>query len=99
VKGGEKGAGEAGEKKGHVKGGAEDKAGMKAREREGERGSWCPRPHDLFVARPAPASIAAAEKRSLSYQTPQSVHGVRKGGAKTLLLTMHYGDKKNGRGE
>jgi len=42
------------------------------------------------------ASIAAAEKRPLSYQTPQSVYMVRNCGAQTLPLTMHYGGKKIG---
>jgi len=43
------------------------------REREGVgRGSWCP--HPMTRLHHAPASIAADEKRPLSYHTPQSVH-------------------------
>ena len=41
------------------------------------------------------ASIAAAEKRPLSYQTPQSVAWFETG-AQTLPLTMHYWGKKIG---
>jgi len=61
----------------------------------GGRGSSCPSPHDMFGPRPCHyiVSIAAAEKRPLSYQTPQSVHMVRNSGAQTLPLTMHYGVK------
>jgi len=44
----------------------------------------------------APASIAAAKKCPLSYQTPQSVRMVRNCGAQTLPLAMHYGGKKLG---
>jgi len=40
------------------------------------------------------ASIAAAEKRPLSYQTPQSVHRAQNCGVQTLPLTMHYGGEK-----
>jgi len=40
------------------------------------------------------ASIAAVEKRPLSYQTPQSVHRARNCGVQTLPLTMHYGGEK-----
>jgi len=43
------------------------------------------------------ASIAAAKKRPLSYQTPQSVHRARNCGVQTLPLTMHYGGGKLGR--
>jgi len=53
-------------------------------------------PPPMTCLRHAPAGIAAAEKRPLSYQTPQSVHMVRKCGAQTLPLTMHYGGKKFG---
>jgi len=42
------------------------------------------------------ASIAAVEKRPLSYQTPQSVCRARNCGAQTLPLTMHYGGKNWG---
>jgi len=42
------------------------------------------------------ASIAAAEKRPLSYQTPQSVHRVWNCGDQTLPLTMHYGGETLG---
>jgi len=43
------------------------------------------------------ASIAAAEKRPLSYQMPQSVHRARNCGVQTLPLTMHYGGEKLGK--
>jgi len=36
------------------------------------------------------AIIAAAEKRPLSYQAPQSVHSGRNCDVQTLPLTMHY---------
>jgi len=42
---------------------------------KGWEGNWCPSP--MTCLRHAPASIAAAEKRPLSYQMPQSVHMVR----------------------
>jgi len=42
------------------------------------------------------ASIAAAEKRPLSYKTSQSVHMLRNCGAQTLPLTTHYGGEKLG---
>ena len=55
-------------------------------------------PPHVTCLRHAPASIAAAEKCPLSYQTPQSVRMVRNCGAQTLqLLTMHYGGKKLGK--
>ena len=41
-------------------------------------------------------STAAAEKRPLSYQTPQSVHRAQNCGVQTLPLTMHYGGGKLG---
>ena len=72
-----------------VEGGEGGKEGMKGREREGVvRGNWCPPPPTTCL-RHAPARLAAAEKRPLSYQTPQSVRMVRNCGAQTLLLTMH----------
>jgi len=43
------------------------------------------------------ASIAASEKRPLSYQTPQSVHRAQNFGVQTLPLTMHYGGEKLGK--
>jgi len=54
-----------------------------------------PPPHLICLCH-APVSIAAAEKRPLSYQTPQSVHMVRNCGAQTLPLTMHSGGKRFG---
>jgi len=56
-------------------------------------------PHDLFAPSPCQyiASIAAAEKRPLSYQTPQSVHMVRNCAAQTMSLTLHYGGKNGGK--
>jgi len=51
--------------------------GVKEREDEGKGKGWggelVPPPH-MTCLRHAPASIEAAEKRPLSYQTPQSVH-------------------------
>ena len=67
--------------------------GMKGREKEGVEGSWSPTSTCL---RHAPTSIAAAEKRPLSYQTLQSVDMVRNCSAQTLPVTMHYGSKKLG---
>jgi len=61
----------------------------------GWEGELVPAP-PMTCLRHAPASIATAEKRPLSYQTPQSVHMVRNCGAQTLPLTMHYGGKKLG---
>ena len=43
------------------------------------------------------ASIVAAEKRPLSYQTPQYVRWARNCGVETLPLTMHYGDEQLGK--
>ena len=78
-----------------MEGGDGGKEGMKGREMvRGGRGAGAP--HMTFL-RHAPASIAAPEKRPLSYQTLQSVHMVRNCGALTLPLTMHYGDKKWGK--
>ena len=51
----------------------------------------------LTCSRHTAASIAAAEKHPLSYQTPQSVHMVRNCGAQTLPLTMHYRGKNWGK--
>jgi len=42
------------------------------------------------------ASIAAAEKRLLSYKMPQSFHCPRYCGVQTLPLKMHYGGEKLG---
>jgi len=42
------------------------------------------------------ASIAAAEKRPLSYKTPQSFHRPRYCGVQTLPLKMHYGGEELG---
>jgi len=39
------------------------------------------------------ASIAAAEKRPLSYQTPRSVHRARNCGVQTLPLNALWGGK------
>ena len=66
-----------------------EREGMKGRGREGELVA------PMTSLRHAPGSIAAAEKRPLSYQTPQSVHMVQSCGVQTLPLTMHYGGKKN----
>ena len=83
--------------KGRAAEGGGEKEGIKGRERVGW-GNWCPFPHGATTClRHAPASIAAAEKRPLSYQTPQSVHMVRNCGAQTLPLTMHYRGKKWGK--
>jgi len=43
------------------------------------------------------ASIAAAEKRPLSYKTPQSFHRPPYCGVQTLPLKMHYGGEKLGK--
>ena len=55
-----------------MEGGEGGKGGIKGREREEGWGSW------IVCTTPMPyiTSIAAAEKRPLSYQTPQSVHMV-----------------------
>ena len=96
---GEKRRGERGKGGGWtVEGGEGGKEGMKGKVREGRGGDWgggagAPSPH-MTCLRHAPASIAAAEKCPLSYQTPQSVRMVRNCGAQTLPLTMHYGGKK-----
>jgi len=42
------------------------------------------------------ANIVAAEKRPLSYQTPQSVHRARNCCVQTLPLTVHYRREKLG---
>jgi len=60
----------------------------------GEEGELVPPPTSCLCH--APASITAAEKRPLSYQTPLSVHMIRNCGAQTLPLTIHYGGKKLG---
>ena len=65
---------------------------MKGRKGKGGDGNWCPPPHMTYLRH----GIAAAKKRPLSYQTPQSFHMVRNCGAQTLPLTMHYGGKKLG---
>jgi len=43
------------------------------------------------------AGIAAAEKRPLSYKTPQSVHRPRYCGVQTFPLKMHYGGENWGK--
>jgi len=73
---------------------------MKGREREEVgRGAGAPHMACLRHAHGSPCQyrLAAAEKRPLSYQTPQSVHMVGNCGAQTLPLTMHYGQKIGGK--
>ena len=71
-RGGERGKEEAGGRRGGRKGRDEEKG--KGR---GVEGSWSPHGHThMTCLRHAPASTAAAEKRPLSYQTPQFVHMV-----------------------
>ena len=92
---GEKRRGERGtEGAGGGRGGRKGRDEGKGKGRVG-RGSCCPTPSHITCLRYAPASIAAAEKRPLSYQT-QSVHMVRNCGAQTSPLTMHYGGQKLG---
>jgi len=97
---GREGKGEEGRegKEGRLDG--EGRGGRKGRdEGKGKGRGWegeLVQPPPTTCLRHAPASIAAAEKRLLSCQTPQSVHMVRNCGAQTLPLTMHYGGKKIG---
>jgi len=95
-KGRERRGGKRGKKKGWVDGGGRGRRKgsdeEKGKERGGE-GSWCP---PMTYLRHAPASIAAEEKRPMSYQMPQSVHVVRNCRDQTLPLTMHYRGKKLG---
>jgi len=71
------------------------KEGMKGRARVG-RGSWCPQGPHMICLRHAPVSIAAAEKRPLSYKTPQFVHMVWNCGAQTCYWQCITGVKKIG---
>jgi len=52
---------------------------------------------DWIITSFSSGRIAAAEKRPLSYYTPQSVHGHSYCSVRNFPLTMHYGGENWGK--